>query len=47
MIAMLNAGYVIGSYVATFGAIALFTWNLVRRARRAAKQVPSQDRPWT
>ncbi|MBI4885125.1 MAG: heme exporter protein CcmD [Actinobacteria bacterium] len=47
MTAMLNAGYVIGSYAATFGGIALYTWHLLRRARRAAEQVPPQDRPWT
>ena len=47
MIAMLNAGYVIGAYVATFGGIALYTWNLLRRARTAARQVPAEDRPWT
>ena len=44
---MLNAGYVIGAYVATFGGIALYTWNLLRRARKAASQVPPEDRPWT
>ena len=47
MIAMLNAGYVIGAYTATFGGVALYTWNLMRRARRAARQVPAEDRPWT
>jgi hypothetical protein len=47
VIAMLNAGYVIGAYVATFGGIALYTSNLMRRARKAARQVPAEDRPWT
>ena len=47
MMAMRNAGHVIGAYAATFGAIALYTWNLLRRARRAARQVPPGDRPWT
>lgn len=47
MIAMRNAGYVIGAYTATFGGIALYTWNLLRRARRAARQVLPEDRPWT
>ena len=47
MIAMLNAGHVIGAYVATFGGIALYTWNLLCRARKAARQVPPEDRPWT
>ncbi len=47
MIALENAAHVIGSYAVTFAAIALYTWNLLRRARKAAKQVPSEDRPWT
>lgn len=47
MIAMLNAGYVIGAYAATFGGIALYTWNLLWRAQKTARQVPPEDRPWT
>ncbi len=47
MIAMRNAAHVIGSYAVTFAAIALYTWNLLRRARKAARQVPIEDRPWT
>ena len=47
MIAMRDAGHVIGAYAATFGGIALYTWNLVRRARKAARQVAPEDRPWT
>ena len=47
MIAMLNAPYVIGSYVVTLGGIALYTSRLLARARKAARQVPPQDRPWT
>ena len=47
MIAMRNAAHVIGSYAVTFAAIALYTWTLLRRARKAARQVPIEDRPWT
>ncbi len=47
MIAMRDATHVVGSYAVTFAAIALYTWNLLRRARKAARQVPSEDRPWT
>jgi hypothetical protein len=47
VIAMLNAPYVIGSYVVTLGGVALYTWRLLARARKAARQVPRQDRPWT
>ena len=39
--------YVIVSYVVTLGGIAGYAWYLVRRARRAATQVPPEERPWT
>ena len=44
---MLNAGYVIGSYAATFAAIAGYTLYLLRRARRLSDRVTDEDRPWT
>lgn len=47
MIAMLNAKFVIGSYVVTFGGIALYTWRMLARARRTAKRVADEDLPWT
>jgi len=47
MIAMRDAAHVVGSYVVTFAAIGLYTWVLLKRARRAAQQVPPEDRPWT
>lgn len=46
MIAMDHAGIVIGSYVITFGGIGLYTWRMLAQARKAARQVPSEDRPW-
>ncbi len=45
-VAMLNAGYVIGSYVVTFGGIGFYALSLFARARKAAKQVPEEDLPW-
>jgi len=47
MIGFRDAGYVVASYAVTFVGIALYTWNLLRRARKAAQQVPPEDRPWT
>ena len=47
MIAMLNAANVIGSYAVTLGGIALYTWRMLAQARKAARQVPREDRPWT
>lgn len=47
LLAMLHATHVIGSYVVTFGAVGLYVLSLFARARRSAKQVPDEDRPWT
>ncbi len=47
MIGMQNAPYVIGSYVVTFAGIGFYTWRMLARARKAARQVPREDRPWT
>mgnify|MGYP001254016951 FL=1 len=48
MIAAINqTPFVIGSYVVTLGGIALYTWRMLGSARKAARQVPREDRPWT
>lgn len=47
MIAMQNAGFVIGSYAVTFGAIGLYVWRMLARARRTAQHVADEDLPWT
>ena len=47
MIAFRNALYVVSAYAVTFAVIASYTWNVMRRARKVAKQVPAEDRPWT
>lgn len=47
MVALDNAAHVLGSYAVTFGAIALFAWRMLSSARRAARHVPPEDRPWT
>ena len=46
MIAMLNAPYVIGRYIVTFGGIGLYALSLFTRARKAARQVAEDDLPW-
>lgn len=42
-----NAGHVIGSYAIVLGGIGLYVWRLFARARRSARQVPAEERPWT
>lgn len=46
VVAMDNAGHVIGSYVVTLGAIGLYAWAMLARARRSAKRLPDEERPW-
>jgi heme exporter protein CcmD len=44
---MEDAGFVIGSYVVTFGAIAAYAGYVLRRARRVTKGLPDEAKPWT
>lgn len=44
---MEDAGFIIGSYAVTFGAIALYAWRVLARARRVSAQAPEEDKPWT
>lgn len=44
---MEDAGFIIGGYAATFGAVALYAVSVLRRARRTAGRVPDSAKPWT
>jgi hypothetical protein len=44
---MEDAGFIIGSYVLTFGAIAAYAWRVLRRARRVTSRLPDEAKPWT
>lgn len=46
VLAMQNAPYVIGSYVVTLGAIGVYAVSMLARARKAARSVPDEERPW-
>ncbi len=43
---MEDAGFIIGSYVITFGAIAIYALAVLRRARRTTSQLPDEAKPW-
>ena len=43
---MEDAGFIIGSYVITFGAVALFSWRVLRRGRKLAARVPDEEKYW-
>jgi hypothetical protein len=44
---MEDAGFIIGSYVITLGAIAAYAWRTVVQARRLARRLPDEHKPWT
>ena len=41
-----DAGFIIGSYVLTFGAMIAFAWCTVRLGRRLSRQVPDVEKYW-
>jgi hypothetical protein len=43
----METGFVIVSYVVTFGGIGLLVLMMFRRARSLAQRLPPEDRPWT
>lgn len=44
---MEDAGFIIGSYVVTLGAVGLYALYVVRRARRVTSRLPDEAKPWT
>jgi hypothetical protein len=47
MIAMQDAGYIIGSYALTFVVVGAFAWRAIRTGRRLAEQIDDTDKYWT
>ena len=47
VLAMEDAGFVIGSYVVTFAVLAALSWRIVRRGRQLAPRVDDADKYWT
>lgn len=47
MLAMEDAGFIIGSYVVTFAAIGGYGVYVLRRARRTTSKLPDEAKPWT
>ncbi len=44
---MEDAGFIIGSYVVTFGAIGAYALYILRRVRRTTSRLPDAAKPWT
>jgi heme exporter protein CcmD len=47
MLAMEDAGFVIGSYVITFAVVGALAVRIMRRARQLAQRVDDADKYWT
>ena len=41
-----NAGFIIASYVVTFGSVAAYAIGVLRRSKRASREIPPEQRPW-
>lgn len=42
-----DAGFIIGSYVVTFGAVIVFALAVLRRARTLSRSIPDEEKYWT
>lgn len=42
-----DAGFIVGSYVITFGAVGAIAWRLIATGRKLGKHVPDDDKYWT
>lgn len=41
-----DAGFIVTSYVLTFGCILAYAWYVVRRGKKATEQLPDDSKPW-
>ncbi len=47
VLAMDDAGYILGSYAVTIVVVAGLAWRFIRRSRQLAAQVDDADKNWT
>lgn len=47
LLAMDDAGFIIGSYVITFAVVGAFAWRTLRQGRSLADQVDDDRKYWT
>ena len=43
---MQDAGFIVTSYVLTFGSVLGYAWYVLRRGRKATEQLPDDSKPW-
>jgi hypothetical protein len=41
-----NAGFIIASYIITFGAVGAYAVGVIRRSRKSSRDIPPDQRPW-
>ena len=46
LLAMDDAGFIVGSYVVTFAVVGAFAWRTLRNGRRIAEQVDDEHKYW-
>jgi hypothetical protein len=46
LVAMEDAGFILGSYALTFAAVGLLAWRYLRHARRLADEIPDDEKYW-
>lgn len=42
-----DLGFILTCYIASFAAVAVLAWRILRRGRALSAQVPDEDKPWT
>ena len=47
ILAMEDAGFIIGSYLLTFAVVGGFAWRALRSGRRLADQIDDEHKYWT
>ena len=47
VLAMDDAGFILGSYAVTLLAVGAFAWRVVRTGRRLGDQIDDTDKYWT
>lgn len=47
LLAMDDAGFIVGSYVLTFAVVGAFAWRALRLGRRLSERVDDEHKYWT
>ncbi len=47
LLAMDDAGFILGSYAVTFATIGLYAWRVLRGGRKLADQIDDEHKYWT